>query len=579
MSTHPPLLPDEARYELKLSPTLGAGNFLYHAYAVNPGRDLPLIYSDKPLTTIDQQSLNAVSITQLKDAAEKYSAWYFSCGVAPMEPVAVYCNDGLQYLVQYIALTALGAVPVLTNGAMEPGLAADFFRRVRVVGIMTDRDHRTALEQNFGCHKLKLFENLENIPACDTNVLPTGLPFTHDYESPVMITHSSGTTGIPKPVTLLHGAWFHGIRQLLGLAKAQGSERYLSSLPASHNAAIAFSIHAILNGAAIMIMGNCSGDSVAAAIEQFRPASVVSFPQTFVELSAHNPSDCDFSSVTTWINSGDAAHEAHIRRLVAHGYHYRGEQKIEGSQFVDGLGSSELGHSSFRIVHTPYTNTYDRCIGIPQSWVDATVLQLNGEASPIGTVGRLGVRSPSVTAGYWNDSQLTYSSRLRGYWLTGDLVYRDQLGCYYHVDRESDVIHTSSGPLYSLQTEELILKHYGEQLIDCTVVGTNKNHNGHGTQVGVAFVIPKVNCTVDTTRLLTEINARQVALNRPSVEFVFSVTGADIPLGVTGKVLKRVLRERLVSELADLEKSGGKPTGDKFLTSVVGDQEAKRVAV
>jgi acyl-coenzyme A synthetase/AMP-(fatty) acid ligase len=496
-----------------------------------------------------------MSIAELKDITDRYAAWFLAHSITPMDPVAVYCRENVQYLIQYIALTAIGAVPVLTNGTMRADVATQHFRRIGVVGIVTDRDHRAALAPYFGNGDLKLLHTLEDIPEDVPSDLPPWFPFEHDHHHPVMITHSSGTTGDPKPIVLEHGTWFYGIRQLLGLDTAQGADRYLSSLPTSHNASIAYAMHAILNGAALMIMADHSGVSVARTIERFRPATVVSFPQTFVDLAALDLDGFDLNSVTTWINSGDAAHEAHIRRLVAHGFHYRGDQRVPGSQFVDGLGSSEMGHSSFRIIHTPYTDSYDRCVGIPQSWVEATVFDSGGQPAPIGVIGRLGIHSPSVTAGYWNDSLLTYKSRRHGYWLTGDLAYRDRLGCYYHVDRVSDVIPTRDGPLYSLQTEELILKHQGSRLVDCTVIGVTEEGTDAGTQVPVVLAVPRTGCSVDTAALLNEINQAQACKNRPSLAQAYFVDWSEVPLGVTGKVLKRTLREQFESGARRLERT------------------------
>ncbi len=537
------LLPDSLRYQLKLNPQLGAGNFLQHAYALNRNRDIPLVYSDAPINMLHGMPLSALSITQLKSIADRYAAWFLERGIAPMDPVAVFCSESIHYLIQYVALTAIGAVPVLTNGAMPCDVAAQYFKRVGTVGIVTDRERSSALGAYFANGELKCFDCLEDIPGGDLSGLPHWYPFKHDHEDPVMITHTSGTTGTPKAIPLLHGKWFHGIRHLLGLEMAQGANRYLSSLPTSHNASIAFAIHAILNGAAILIMRDRRGQAVAGAIERFRPASVVSFPQTYVELAELDLYRFDCSSVTTWINTGDAAHETHIRRLVTHGYHDRGKERVEGSQFIDGLGSSEMGHSCFRIIHTPYTNSYDRCVGLPQSWVEAAIFDDDGHPTPVGVVGRLGIRSPSVTAGYWNDSLLSYKSRLSGYWLTGDLVYRDEFGCYYHVDRLTDAIPTRDGTLYSLQTEELILKHQ-QYLAECTVIGI-VDRSGAGLQTPIVLAVPRPGHDVDTVLLLDEINQVQRTKGRPALAQAHLVDWNEIPVGVTGKVLKCMLRERL----------------------------------
>jgi acyl-coenzyme A synthetase/AMP-(fatty) acid ligase len=545
------VLPDHVRYGLKLNPKLGAGNFLQYAQAVNRG-NVPLIHSDKPFEVLGRPPQATMSIAELYDITNRYAAWYYAHGIRPMDPVAVYARESVHYLVQYTALTSIGAVPILTNGTMAPHIAAQHFSRMGAMALVTDRQHEEALKPHIRSGSSLAIYCLEDITGDDPDELPAWFPFSHDHDDPVMITHTSGTTGVPKGVLLQHGRWFHGVRHLLGLDAAQGADRYLSSLPASHNASIAYCIHAILNGAALMIMDDRSGEAVANAIGRFRPATVVSFPQTYVELAGLDLKNHDLTSVTAWINSGDAAHEAHIRRLVAYGYHFRGEQRVAGSQFIDGLGSSELGHSSFRIIHTPYTDSYDRCVGLPQSWVEAAVLDPDGEPVELGVVGRLGVRSPSVTSGYWNDSLLTHRSRLRGYWLTGDLVYRDHLGCYYHLDRVSDVIQTSTGLLYSLQTEELILKHHDE-LADCTVVGMADSSTGVA-QAPVLLAVPGNGRHVEPTALLEQVNAVQAAHRRPPLAHIRMVDQGEIPAGVTGKVLKRALREQLSSQVASFAK-------------------------
>ncbi|MEU5633646.1 class I adenylate-forming enzyme family protein [Streptomyces rishiriensis] len=535
-------MPDDLRRRLSLSPTLGAGNFLHCAHLVNEHRDTPLLHTSDDVVTADGSTRRSFSISQLKNAADGAAAWYFERGIRPMDPVAVFCQDGLQHLIQYVALTALGAIPVLMNGALEPSVAAGYLHGVGVVGVLTDHHRAAVLERLVRPDALRFLARVEEVRAPEPARLPDHYPFEHTHDDPVLVTHSSGTTGAPKAIVLTNGGWFHGIRHLLGLESAEGADRYLSAIPPSHNAAIAYAIHAVLTGASIMVVSRTGGEHVAADIERFRPSSVAAFPTTYVDL-AELP-DRDFSSVTTWINSGDAAHESHIRRLIKHGYHHRSSHRIDGSQFVDCLGSSEMGHALFRAVHTPYTDNYERCVGVPQEWVDAVVLDRDGRRLSAGEVGRLAVRTPSITAGYWNDSSLTYRSRLQGYWLTGDVVYRDWMGCYHHLDRSSDVIPTETGPLYSLQTEELILKHE-EDVADCTVVGINPGDAPRQIARPVALAVPRVGRTPDAEEMLPAINQRQVRAGRPALSAVHIVARDEIPVGVTGKVLKRVLRDQL----------------------------------
>ena len=151
-----------------------------------------------------------------------------------------------------------------------------------------------------------------------------------------------------------------------------------------------------------------------------------------------------------WFNTGDAAHEAHIRALVPHGSHQTIGQdlqrrRVDGSVFVDGLGSSEAGYSVFHNRHTKDTSAYSRCVGKPISFAEAAVLAEDGTPLPPGRIGRLGLKSPTLTPGYWNDSLTWNRMRLGGYWLTGDLAHQDEEGNFYHLDRAPDAIRTRAG--------------------------------------------------------------------------------------------------------------------------------------
>src|SRR5207248_2322197 len=134
--------------------------------------------------------------------------------------------------------------------------------------------------------------------------------------------------------------------------------RILSSLPHSHNCAIAYLMMALLSGTPVYIASDHRGAAVLRAIERFRPGMVVSFPQTYVEMTECDLDACDLSSVSLWFNGGDAAHESHIRALIRHGSHLENGRRVPGSVFVDGMGSSEMGFSLFRNVHTLQTNRY-----------------------------------------------------------------------------------------------------------------------------------------------------------------------------------------------------------------------------
>src|SRR5690606_13250476 len=118
--------------------------------------------------------------------------------------------------------------------------------------------------------------------------------------------------------------FFYGVRYRIGVPRVVGGERILSSLPHSHNCAISYLMLALLSGTPVFVTSDHSGANVVRQIAAFRPSMVVSFPQTYVEITEQDLESFDLSSVELWFNGGDAAHETHIRKLISYGSYRRG---------------------------------------------------------------------------------------------------------------------------------------------------------------------------------------------------------------------------------------------------------------
>ena len=536
------LVNDETRHKMAQDQKLGAGNFLAYALANNPAPKAPILFLEKRLETFSGERFTKLSLHDLDHLSRLYASLYKKMQVKAQDPVMVYIDDGIEYLIHYLALVRLGAIAVLTNGNMPPATALAHAKNVGAKGIFTDPARREQLFSGKDNREFSfvLTEDSIAVSPLDLSDVPH---YKHVDDDPIMIAHSSGTTGIPKAVLLQQQAYFYGVRYRLGLPRIKGGETILSSLPHSHNCAISYQMLALLSGTPVYISSDHSGAAVLKRIEEFRPKMVVSFPQTYVEMTECNLGSYDLRSVTLWFNGGDAAHENHIRRLIQHGTHEQDGKAVPGSIFIDGMGSSEMGFSLFRNVHTPQTNNYNRCVGKPLEWVDAQILSEEGECLAPHIIGRLGVKAPSVTSGYWNNSLLTFRSRLAGYFLTGDLAYKDEEGRFFHVDRVPDLIRTKQGPAYGLQIEEYLLSRF-PAIADCAVFGRTLTESD--------FQVPSIRVRLRAGTDLNAMEEKEVLqiFNRALVEKSLPVicelefsSLSQVPLGTTGKVLKRELRQ------------------------------------
>ncbi|MFC7547906.1 class I adenylate-forming enzyme family protein [Plantactinospora sp. GCM10030261] len=558
------ITPLAARRAFMTEPDLGAGNFLQYALDANPHRAVPFVFSHHT-DHRGQVVLRGHSLNDLARTRDRYARWYWSTGVRPGEPVGVVIAEGLEPLLHFLALTALGAIPAMVNDAMRPDVMLRYLDHVGVVGVVADDTTRLAAAYRSAPHRrprfLALTAEVQAFDA-DTARLPERYPHQHDPADVVALIHSSGTTGTPKSTMLGHRQFWDGKQPRMVRFPAEPYDRLMSLMPHTHAGGLSYFLTAVLLGLPVVVMADWRRPVVEPVMEAFQPTMVASFPRTFVELATGDLPVKGAARVHSWFNTGDAAHHGHIRRLVQLGERPAGlikpwllpseaaaESALPGSQFVDGLGSSEMGMALFGGITTPETPRNDRCVGKPLEVVTrAAVLDPTGGEVPDGTVGMLAVQTPSRTPGYWHDPRLTSSFELNGYWLTGDVARREADGTFYHLDRTVDVIDTLDGPVYSLPVEEILLADCAEVVRDCSVLGIPGPDGG---QLPVAVVQLQAEATGwSATEILDLANRELTRAGLASLAAVrIAETPADFPLGPTGKVLKRELRARLATLL------------------------------
>jgi acyl-CoA synthetase (AMP-forming)/AMP-acid ligase II len=167
----------------------------------------------------------------------------------------------------------------------------------------------------------------------------------------------------------------------------------------------------------------------------------------------------------------------------------------------------------------------------------------SGQEVPVGEVGMVAMKSPTLALGYWNDSVGTFRTRRGGYYLTGDLMYRDEEGYFCHVDRASDAIDLGDGKwLYTALSEERIPRQCPD-VRDCTLVAVR----GSDGRLTVDILLALTEDAAGDRDREAEVRAAlgEVAADLPLR--VVGVSDSDIVLGPTGKVRKFLMRRRLLA--------------------------------
>ena len=537
------------RAALAADPDLGAGNALPKLIEHGAPLDGPGIAFD---TEVDgRPAWRGLTLGELHERVAARAAWLNMRGVRPRDPVAIYVSDAADYILNHLALTWLGAIPALMNPNLPADIAAEYIRRLRATGLLTDADHTKRLAGHEADLDLGLLIDAADTGSGDPAAAPA--PYRHHQDDPIAITHSSGTTRMPTAVVHSHGSLFAATRMIrLGSPRAQGTERVLSALPSAHAAMIGTVNQALCNRSELLYLSRQSdGAAVLSAIERWRPTGVFGFAVTWAELARYDLRQYDLDSVALWFNTGDCAHEPHVRHLVAVGSRdtvtREGVKRVKGSSFIDGLGSTEMGHSAFHITHRADTERYGRCVGRPHIFAEVALVDpATGQEVPVGSVGHFALKSPTLAPGYWNDSAATYRTRLNGYYLTGDLMYRDADDYYYHVDRAVDAVDLGRGEwLYTAMSEERILKACPD-VRDCTVVAA-PTPGGVFTDVLLSLHTSADQAADRTTAVRAALSEAAAATLRR----VVVIDDAQLITGPTGKVRKFLMRQRHLAEASD----------------------------
>ena len=157
---------------------------------------------------------------------------------------------------------------------------------------------------------------------------------------------------------------------------------------------------------------------------------------------------------------------------------------------------------------------------------------------PRGTVGEIVLRGEGVVKGYWKKPEETRKQFLEdGWWASGDAGYMDENGFLFFVERIKDLIIASGYNIAPAEVEGYLYHHPAVQ--EAAVVGIPDEYRGETVK---AFIVlkPEAQGRVTEEEIVAFGKEKMAAYKAPKiVEFI-----DDIPKNLTGKVLRRVLRER-----------------------------------
>jgi long-chain acyl-CoA synthetase len=522
----------------------------HHATAMN----LASVLEYQAVLTPDRVAVTAgtthITYAELNGAAAKIAGALATLGIGPGDHVALSCPNVPWFPMAYFGILKAGAVVVPLNVMLRPREVAYHLK---------DGDAKALLA----------FEGTPELPlaavaraACDESGCPQLVIMTADPATPApvpgatslhqlmatqppvfetrrrrpddtaVILYTSGTTGHPKGAQLTHENMLLNAavsRDLLLPAGAGGLEQNVSliTLPLFHSTAQTCQMNGgLYGGFRLVLLPRFDPAVVLETIVRERIGFWIGVPTMYWALLAHVATGVNPSPIGKSLRlcaSGGAPLPVDVLRRF---------ESTFGVRIMEGYGLSETSPVvSFNHLQRP---SKPGTVGLPVLGVSVRIVDDDGRPVATGERGEIVVRGPNVMKGYYNRPEATEEVMRGGWFHTGDIGLLDEDGYLSVVDRKKDMILRGGFNVYPRELEEVILTHPAVAI--AAVVGVPDERLGEEVK---AFIVKKPGASASEGELLEWFRDQFASYKYPRlIEFRDA-----LPVGATGKVLKRALRE------------------------------------
>ncbi|GLU35157.1 AMP-binding protein [Trinickia caryophylli] len=351
---------------------------------------------------------------------------------------------------------------------------------------------------------------------------------------PINIQFTSGTTGNPKGATLTHRNVVNNARFIAMAMRLTQADSLCIPVPLYHCFGMVLAVLACVSSGATMVFPGEAFEPGAtlAAVSEERCTALHGVPTMFIAELDHPEFDhFDLTSLRTGIMAGSPCPIETMKRVVA---------RMHLSEITIAYGMTETSPVSFQSSTTDPLDKRTSTVGRIQPHLEARIVDAMGQTLPVGETGELWTRGYSVMLGYWDEEARTREAVVDGWMRTGDLATIDAEGYCNIVGRLKDMLIRGGENIYPREIEEFLFRHPKIQSVQVFGVPDAR----YGEEV-CAWVILRPGETM-TDEELREYCRGQIAHYKVPryVRFV-----EEMPMTVTGKVQKFVMREQMVDAL------------------------------
>lgn len=529
---------------------------------VFPEKTLPEFLSDHARQTPEKVAFNfygrEIPFLEFDQRTSQLAMALMDFGLKKGDRVSLFLENSPQFVIGYFAILKAGGVVVAANPMfkedelkyelMDAGariiIAQDFLypkvRKVREeaglshVILTSYRDYLPAslslpLHPSMQAPKERFPETLDLLQLMDSyQPEQVSIPINL-REDLALLQYTSGTTGLPKGAMITH---FSLMTNTVGSAVWNGvleEDILLSILPFFHVTGMIHSMcRPVYTGTTNIMLARFDPEAILQAIHKYRCTLWSSITTMNVAIVNHpDVEKYDLRSLRVCGSGGAPVPKEILEKW----------RKIIGTELAEGYGLSETISQTHM---NPYLRPRYGSIGLPQFGIDCRIVDVEtGVDLPLDQEGELLIKGPTVMKGYWNRPEATAEALKDGWLYTGDIARMDEDGYFYIVGRKKELIKASGYSVFPAEVENFL---YGHPAIkEVAVIGVPDPYRGENIKA-VIVLKPEYENKVREEEIVAWCKGKMAAYKYPRiVEFV-----KELPKTASGKVLKRVLREKEV---------------------------------
>lgn len=482
----------------------------------------------------------ALTYRQVLDQVNGFAGSLERFGIVKGDKIALICPNGTEFMIAVYAASRLGAVAVPINTLLKNEeyryILEDCGAKIVITGEKLDREVRDLADTVSSVERMIW---IDRSPAMDERHLlfkellsaypqESAQECSFELDEMAVIFYTSGTTGHPKGAMISNRNLFSNLIAGCERFDLNKKDRFIVYLPMFHS--FTFTIMVLLpffiGGSIVIVKSLFPFSNVMKQTLLKRVTVFLGVPDIYNALIRTKLPWYfrRFHSIRCFISGGSPLSEHTLTRF---------KQIFKRSVMLEGYGLSECSPA---VAVNLIEKQKSMSVGLPLDSYEVKVVNEEMVELPIGEAGELIVKGDCVMMGYWKNPQATEETIQNGWLRTGDIAKIDEEGYIYIVDRIKDLIISKGINIYPREIEEQMMLLPSVKL--AAVIAQNDTHSG---EVPIAFVELEEGYE-ETAPALIKSQLKEHLANFKIPKTITVVE--SLPKTATGKVLKRLLKER-----------------------------------